>query len=190
MVFHAVGTGGQAMEKLIDSGLLTGAIDVTTTEVCDLLMDGIFPAGEDRFESIIRTGIPYVVSCGALDMVNFGPRASVPARYEARRFHIHNPQVTLMRTTPEENIRIAEWIAARLNRMKGPVRLLIPEGGVSAIDVSGQPFYDPVADKALFGTLMDRVISTDQRRIVSLPYPINASEFSAALVAAFHEIAG
>lgn len=190
MVFHAVGTGGQAMEKLIDSGLLTGAIDVTTTEVCDLLMGGIFPAGEDRFESIIRTGIPYVASCGALDMVNFGPRTSVPARYEGRRFHIHNPQVTLMRTTPEENIQIAEWIAARINRMKGPVRLLIPEGGVSAIDVSGQPFYDPVADEALFGTLKDRVISTDQRRIISLPYPINAPEFSTALVAAFHEIAG
>ena len=189
VVFHAVGTGGQAMEKLIDAGLLTGAIDATTTEVCDLLMGGIFPAGEDRFESVIRTRIPYVVSCGALDMVNFGPRASVPARYDGRTFHIHNPQVTLMRTTPEENRRMAEWIAARLNRMEGKVRLLLPEGGVSAIDVPGQPFHDADADTALFDTLTQRVVQTGRRRIIRVPYPINAPEFSAALVAAYRDIA-
>lgn len=189
VVFHAVGTGGQAMEKLIDSGLITAAIDTTTTEVCDLLMGGIFPAGEDRFESIIRTRIPYVVSCGALDMVNFSARDSVPARYEGRRFHVHNPQVTLMRTTAEENVRMAEWIAERINRMDGPVRLLIPEGGVSAIDVPGQPFHDPVADAALFDTLSARITVTASRRITRLPYDINAPEFSAALLAAFREIA-
>jgi uncharacterized protein (UPF0261 family) len=190
VVFHAVGTGGQAMEKLISSGLLTGALDITTTEVCDLLMGGIFPADESRFEAIIRTRIPYVVSCGALDMVNFGPLASVPERYKGRKLHVHNPQVTLMRTTPEENVRMAEWIAARINRMEGTVRLLIPEHGVSAIDVPGQPFHDPVADKALFDALTARIVTTPSRRIIRLPHAINEPAFVAALVAAFHEIAG
>ena len=190
VVFHAVGTGGQAMEKLIASGLLTAALDVTTTEVCDLLMGGIFPADETRFESIIRTRIPYVVSCGALDMVNFGPVESVPERYRDRRLYIHNPQVTLMRTTVEENVRMAEWIAARINRMDGPVRLLIPEGGVSALDVPGQPFHDPAADKALFDTLSARIVTTPSRRVTRLPWAINDPKFSAALVTAFNEIAG
>ena len=190
VVFHAVGTGGQAMEKLISSGLLTTALDITTTEVCDLLMGGIFPADATRFEAIIRTRIPYVVSCGALDMVNFGPLASVPERYKNRKLHVHNPQVTLMRTTPEENVRMAEWIAERLNRMEGFVRLLIPEGGVSAIDVPGQPFHDPAADKALFDTLTERVIVTRSRHVVRLPYAINDPAFAQALVAAFHDAAG
>ena len=189
VVFHAVGTGGQAMEKLISSGLLTAALDITTTEVCDLLMGGIFPADETRFEAIIRTRIPYVVSCGALDMVNFGPLASVPERYKTRKLHVHNPQVTLMRTTPEENVRVAEWIAARINRMEGPVRLLIPEGGVSAIDVPGQPFHDPAADQALFDTLTARVVATPLRHVVRLPYAINEPAFVQTLVAAFHDIA-
>ena len=190
VVFHAVGTGGQAMEKLIASGLLTAALDVTTTEVCDLLMGGIFPADETRFQSIIDTRIPYVVSCGALDMVNFGPRESVPERYRDRRLYVHNPQVTLMRTTAEENVRMAEWIAARINRMDGPVHLLIPEGGVSALDVPGQPFHDPEADKALFDALSARVVATRSRRVTRLPWAINDPQFAAALVAAFHEIAG
>jgi uncharacterized protein (UPF0261 family) len=189
VVFHAVGTGGQAMEKLIASGLLTAALDITTTEVCDLLMGGIFPADEMRFEAIVRTRIPYVVSCGALDMVNFGPLDSVPVQYRDRRLYVHNPQVTLMRTTPEENVRMAEWIAARINRMQGPVRLLIPEGGVSALDVPGQPFHDPLADKALFDTLSARIITTPSRCVTRLPHAINDPQFSAALVAAFHEIA-
>jgi uncharacterized protein (UPF0261 family) len=189
VVFHAVGTGGQAMEKLIDSGLLTGALDVTTTEVCDLLMGGIFPADEARFEAIIRERIPYVVSCGALDMVNFGPLDSVPERYRGRKLHVHNAQVTLMRTTVEENVRMAEWIAARINRMDGPVRLLIPEGGVSALDLPGQPFHDPAADKALFDTLSQRIVPTASRRVERLPWSINDPQFAAALVAAFHAIA-
>ena len=190
VVFHAVGTGGQAMERLIASGLLTGALDITTTEVCDLLMGGIFPADETRFESIIRTRIPYVVSCGALDMVNFGPLGTVPSEYRDRRLYVHNPQVTLMRTTVEENVRMAEWIAAQLNRMDGPVRLLLPEGGVSALDVPGQPFHDPAADEALFDTLTARVKTTASRQVTRLPHAINDPPFVAALVAAFREIAG
>lgn len=189
VVFHAVGTGGAAMEKLIASGLLTGALDVTTTEVCDLLMGGIFPAEETRFDAIIGTRIPYVVSCGALDMVNFGAAETVPERYRGRRLHVHNPQVTLMRTTAEENMRMAEWIAAKINRMQGPVRFLVPEGGVSAIDVVGQPFHDPEADRALFDTLTARIVVTPSRQVVRLPWAINDKRFSAALVDAFREIA-
>ena len=190
ITFHAVGTGGKAMEKLINSGLLTGAIDVTTTEICDMMMGGIFPADKTRFDAIIRTRIPYVVSCGALDMVNFGALDSVPGDFRRRTLHAHNPQVTLMRTTAEENVRMAEWIAAKLNAMDGPVRLLIPGGGVSALDAPGQPFHDPEADAALFDTLIARVVTTPARRIVRLPHAINDPAFAAALVDAFQKIAG
>ena len=143
LVFHATGVGGQSMEKLVDSGDLTGVIDITTTEVCDLLCGGVLPATEDRFGAIIRTRVPYIGSCGALDMVNFGPMASVPERYRGRTLEVHNPTVTLMRTTPEENARIGRWIGERLNRMDGPVRFFLPEGGVSALDTPGRPFSDP-----------------------------------------------
>ena len=131
MVFHATGTGGRSMEKLVDSGLLAGVIDITTTEVPDLLVGGVFPADHDRFGAIIRRKVPYVGSCGALDMVNFHATDTVPSRFRGRKLHIHNPNVTLMRTTPEENEAIGRFIVERLNRMEGPVRFLIPEGGVS-----------------------------------------------------------
>ncbi len=189
LVFHAVGTGGAAMEKLIDSHLLTGAIDVTTTEICDMMMSGIFPADETRFDSIIRTRIPYVVSCGALDMVNFAGMDTVPERYRTRNLYAHNPQVTLMRTTADECVRMAEWIAAKLNRMEGQVRLLLPERGISALDVPGKPFYDPVADAALFDTLEARVIASADRKVIRLPYAVNDVEFATALVSAFQDIA-
>jgi len=153
LVFHATGTGGQSLEKLVDSGLVAGVIDVTTTEVCDLLMGGVFSAGEDRLGAIARTSVPYVGSCGALDMVNFGALETVPENYRARNLYVHNPQVTLMRTTPEENRRIGEWIGAKLNACQGEVRFLIPEGGVSMIDAPGQPFHDAAADAALFAAL-------------------------------------
>ncbi len=190
LVFHAVGTGGAAMEKLAESGLLAAVMDITTTEICDMLMGGVFAADETRFDSIIRTRIPYVLSCGALDMVNFGAMDTVPGKYRHRTLHVHNPQVTLMRTTPEECARMAEWIAAKLNQMQGPVRLLIPAGGVSMIDVPGQPFHDPAADAALFDTLEARMVPTANRRIERLPHAINDPAFVAALVAAFREIAG
>ena len=141
------------MEKLVDSGQLAGVIDLTTTEVCDLLMGGVFPATDDRFGAIIRSRVPYVGSVGALDMVNFGAPDTIPERYRQRKFHVHNPQVTLMRTTPEENDRIGRWIGERLNQMDGPVRFFLPEGGVSALDAPGQPFWDPDADAALFSAL-------------------------------------
>jgi len=181
LVFHATGTGGQSMEKLVDSRLLTAIVDVTTTEVCDLLMGGIFPANEDRFGAIARTGIPYVISLGALDMVNFGKPETVPAKYAGRLFYRHNPQVTLMRTTPEENVRMGEWIGERLNRCHGQVRLLIPELGVSLLDSPGNVFYDPEADAALFSSLERTLKPTAKRRLQRLPLAINDPLFSKAL---------
>src|ERR1700676_5251027 len=138
LVFHATGVGGRSMEKLVDSGLLAGVIDITTTEVCDLLMGGVFPATEDRFGAIIRTRLPYIGSVGALDMVNFGSPETIPERYRGRNLHLHNPQVTLMRTTAEENERMGRWIGQRLNAIDGPGRFFLPEGGVSALDAPGQ----------------------------------------------------
>jgi len=190
LVFHATGTGGRAMEKLVDNGHLAGIIDVTTTEVCDHLFGGALSAGPDRLGAIARTGIPYVGSVGALDMVNFGPFDTVPERYRSRNLYRHNPQVTLMRTTAEENRQMAEWIAERLNRCSGPVRILIPEKGVSAIDTPGQPFHDAEADAVLFDTLEARLQRSENRRLERLPYHINDPDFSAALVENFRAIAG
>jgi uncharacterized protein (UPF0261 family) len=189
LVFHATGTGGQSMEKLADDGLITGLVDISTTEVCDLLMGGVMSAGEGRLDAVARTRVPYVGSCGALDMVNFGARATVPERYRDRNLYEHNPQVTLMRTTPEESVRIGAWIAAKLNACEGPVRFFIPEGGVSMLDAPGQPFHDPEADAALFGSLEREMRQTPSRRLVRLPYHLNEPDFADALVAAFREIA-
>jgi len=186
-VFHATGTGGQSLEKLVDSGLIHAAIDATTTELCDLLMGGIFPCTEDRLGAFARTGTPYVGSCGALDMVNFGPPETVPARYEGRLFYRHNPQVTLMRTTPEENARMGTWLAERLNRCNGPVRFLIPEGGVSLLDTPGQAFHDPAADAALFDALERTLKPGPRRKLLRLPQAINDPAFAEALVAQMHE---
>jgi uncharacterized protein (UPF0261 family) len=190
LTFHATGTGGQSMEKLAESGLLIGAIDVTTTEVCDLLMGGIFPCTEDRFGAFARTKLPYVGSCGALDMVNFAARETVPERYRDRTLYVHNPQITLMRTTAAENRRMGEWIATRLNACDGPVRFLIPEGGVSMLDAPGKAFHDPAADAALFEALERTWRASAQRQLVRLPFHINDPRFAAALAAAFRAIAG
>ncbi len=188
LVFHATGVGGRSMEKLIDSGLVPGVIDVSTTEICDMMMGGILPATEDRFGAIIRTKIPYVGSVGALDMVNFAAPETVPAQYRQRLFYPHNPQITLMRTTAEENRRMGLWIGERLNRMEGPVRFLIPEGGVSAIDAPGQPFWDPAADAALFDALAETVRVTATRQLIRLPHHINDPAFAAALVQHFRAL--
>ena len=190
LVFHATGVGGRSMEKLVDSGLLSGVIDLTTTEVCDLLMGGVFPATEDRFGAIIRTRVPYIGSVGALDMVNFGAPDTIPERYRGRKLHVHNPQVTLMRTTAEENERIGRWIGERLNAMDGPVRFFLPEGGVSALDAPGQPFWDPDADIALFRALDQTMRQTSNRQLIRLRRNINEPEFATALVAAFRSVVG
>ncbi|WP_028136901.1 ABC transporter permease [Bradyrhizobium japonicum] len=190
LVFHATGVGGRSMEKLVESGQLAGVIDITTTEICDLLMGGVFPATEDRFGAIIRTRLPYVGSVGALDMVNFGAPDTIPERYRGRKFHVHNPQVTLMRTTVEENERMGRWIAERLNQMDGPVRFFLPEGGVSALDARGQPFWDPDADAALFRALERDVRQTGNRQLIRVPNNINDPDFAAAIVSAFRTLFG
>jgi uncharacterized protein (UPF0261 family) len=190
LVFHATGIGGQSMEKLIDGGKVQGVIDVTTTEVCDMMMGGVFPATEDRFGAVIRTRLPYIGSVGALDMVNFGPPATVPDRYSGRTFYEHNPQVTLMRTTPEECAGMGRWIGGRLNEMEGQVRFFLPEGGVSALDAPGQPFHDPAARKALFDALEGTVRQTAARQLIRVPHHINAPEFAAEVVAAFRALHG
>jgi uncharacterized protein (UPF0261 family) len=190
LVFHATGVGGRSMEKLVDSSQLAGVIDLTTTEVCDLLMGGVFPATEDRFGAIIRSRVPYVGSVGALDMVNFGAPDTIPERYRQRKFHVHNPQVTLMRTTLEENERTGRWIGERLNQMDGLVRFFLPEGGVSALDAQGQPFWDPDADAALFKALERTVRQTGNRQLIRVKRNINDPEFASTIVGAFRPLLG
>jgi uncharacterized protein (UPF0261 family) len=172
----------------VEDGMVSSVLDVTTTEICDLLVGGVFPATEDRLGAIARTGVPYVGSCGALDMVNFGARASVPPQFADRMLYEHNPQVTLMRTTPEECVEIARFLARGLNACGGPVRFLLPTGGVSALDAPGQAFWDPEADEALFATLEAEVRQTERRRVERLPHHINDPEFADALVDAWREV--
>jgi uncharacterized protein (UPF0261 family)/ABC-type branched-subunit amino acid transport system ATPase component len=182
LVFHATGTGGQSMEKLAESGLLAGVIDVTTTEVADFLMGGVMSAGEDRMGAIIRSQIPYVGSCGALDMVNFEAIDTVPQKYKNRNLYQHNPQVTLMRTTAAENQEIGRFIAAKLNQMEGPMRFLLPLKGVSLIDAPGKPFHDPAADRMLFETLEKEFRPAPNRQLIKLDLNINDPAFAKALV--------
>jgi uncharacterized protein (UPF0261 family) len=189
LVFHATGTGGQSMEKLVDSGLVSGVMDITTTEVCDEIVGGVLSAGPERFDAIIRTRVPYVGSCGALDMVNFWAIDTMPAKFRDRRLYRHNPNVTLMRTTPEECRGIGGFIADKLNRMEGPVRFLIPEGGVSALDAPGQPFHDPEANRALFSTIETRFRQAPNRRLLKTPLHLNDPAFADLLVQQFRELA-
>lgn len=185
LVFHATGTGGQAMEKLVESGLINAVMDITTTEVADEVVGGVFRAGPQRFDVIAQKRIPCVMSLGALDMVNFGAKDTVPPAFRERKLHAHNANVTLMRTTPEENRKFVEWMAPKINRTTAPFVLLIPEGGVSMLDAPGMPFHDPEADKALFDTLEKLVQQTPTRRLVRLPLHINDPKFAEALVNEF-----
>ena len=189
LVFHATGTGGQSMEKLLEDHYLSGVLDITTTEVCDHLFGGVLACTDDRFGAIARSRAPYLGSCGALDMVNFGAPETVPRHYCGRKLYAHNPQITLMRTTVQDNIRQGRWIAERLNRCEGEVRFLLPLGGVSALDAPGQAFWDPAADAALFGSLEAELRQTKRRRLMRLPYHINDPEFAQASVAEFLKIA-
>jgi len=178
LVFHATGTGGQSMEKLLEEGDISGVLDITTTEVCDLLFGGVLACTDDRFGAVVRNRAPYLGSCGALDMVNFGAPETVPQHYRGRRLYPHNPQITLMRTTIDENVRQGRWIAEKLNRCEGEVRFLLPEGGVSALDAPGEPFWDPAADAALFDTLAADVRQTERRKLIRSPYHINDPQFA------------
>jgi uncharacterized protein (UPF0261 family) len=155
LVFHATGTGGKAMEKLVESGLIVGVCDLTTTELADDLVGGVLSAGPDRLEKAGQLGVPQVVSVGALDMVNFGPWATVPPQFAERNLLVHNPTVTLMRTTVEENAELGRRIARKLAQATGPTELFIPLRGVSLVDVDGGPFRDAEADAALFAALRE-----------------------------------
>lgn len=157
LVFHATGAGGRAMEKLIESRLIAGVCDLTTTELADDLVGGVLSAGPDRLETAGRTGTPQVVSLGALDMVNFGPADTVPEKFSTRNLYVHNPTVTLMRTTADETAELGRRIAAKLAAATGPVDLFVPLRGVSAIDVDGAPFRDAAADEALFDALREGI---------------------------------
>ncbi len=189
LVFHATGTGGQAMEKLVDSGLLDAVIDISTTEIADLIAGGVFSAGNERLDAIVRRKIPYIGSCGALDMVNFHGRNTVPSQYRQRVLYQHNENVTLMRTSVGESKKIGEFIVKKLNLMEGQVRFFIPEKGVSLIDMPGQPFHDELANQALFAAIEKNFKTTAHRRLIKLPYDVNDQRFAQALVQAFNEIA-
>jgi uncharacterized protein (UPF0261 family) len=186
LTFHATGTGGRAMERLLDEGVLAGLIDVTTTEIADLLVGGVLPALPSRLDVVARTRAPWVGSVGAVDMVNFWAPSTVPERFKGRRFYHHNPNVTLMRTTPDENAAIGRWIGEKLNACAGPVRLLVPEKGVSALDIEGGAFHDPEADAALFDALRQTI--ADPARLVFLPLHINDPAFPQALADTYLEL--
>jgi len=180
LVFHVTGTGGKAMEALVDGGLVTGVLDVTTTELCDELVGGVLSAGPARLEAAGRAGVPQVVSLGALDMVNFGARDTVPPKFEDRNLYVHNPSVTLMRTTRDECAELGRLIASKLVRAQGPVTVFVPLGGVSMIDAEGQPFHDPEADAALFQALREGLAGS-QVELVELDHNVNDEEFAVAM---------
>lgn len=177
LVFHATGNGGQAMESLIAEGLIAGVLDITTTELADELVGGILSAGPERLTAAARCGVPQVVSVGALDMVNFGPRNTVPEKFHGRQFHEHNATVTLMRTTPDENRRLGEEIGRKVAASKGPAAILLPRQGVSAIDCAGKPFDDPAARESLFAAIRESAGSVQR---IELDCHINDPTFAAA----------
>ncbi len=178
LVFHATGTGGQVMETLIQDGLISGVFDVTTTELADELVGGILSAGPDRLTAAGRQGVPQVISVGALDMVNFGPPETVPDRFRDRRFYQHNPHVTLMRTTPEENQQLGALIAQKVKSATGPTKVIFPLAGVSAIDRQEQPFDDPAARTALLMALREGL---QPGQLVERPEHINDPKFAEVL---------
>jgi uncharacterized protein (UPF0261 family) len=178
LVFHATGTGGRAMEALVESGFLAGVLDVTTTELADDLVGGVLTAGPDRLIAAGKAGIPQVVSLGALDMVNFGARATVPPQFEQRTLCEHNPSVTLMRTTPAECAELGARIARKLSAATGPTTLFLPLRGLSLLDSPGQPFHDPEADAALFQAL--RTVDGDVE-VIEMDCSINDPAFAEAM---------
>jgi uncharacterized protein (UPF0261 family) len=177
LVFHATGNGGLAMETLIADGLIAGVLDITTTELADELVGGTLSAGPNRLTAAGKRGIPQVISVGALDMVNFGPRESVPERFSKRKFHVHNATVTLMRTTVEENRQLGAEIARKAAASSGPTAILLPLKGLSAIDREGQPFDDPQARAALYAAIQNQ---KSQVEVLEINRHINDTEFAEA----------
>ena len=185
LVFHATGTGGKTMEKLIEDGLITGALDITTTEWADELVGGTLSAGPTRLEATGQAGVPAIVTPGCLDMVNFGGRETVPEKYEGRNFYIHNPQVTLMRTTPAECAELGKILAEKVNAYTAPVTVLLPTKAISIISAEGQAFYDPEADAALFSAIKEHL--SDEIKLLEIEAKINDPAFSSACAAALLE---
>jgi uncharacterized protein (UPF0261 family) len=188
LVFHATGTGGRTMESLVEAGLVAGVLDLTTTELADDLVGGVLSAGPHRLETAGRVGVPQVVSLGALDMVNFGPRETVPERFAGRNLYVHNPSVTLMRTTAEECAELGRRVAVRLSAATGPVALYVPLRGVSAIAVEGGPFFDPAADDALFTAVREHLAPSVE--LHELDTDINDPAFAAAMAARLDDLLG
>jgi uncharacterized protein (UPF0261 family) len=182
LVFHCTGTGGRTMESLIETGHIAGVLDITTTELADELAGGVFSAGPNRLEAAGRRGVPAIVTPGCLDMVNFGAPETVPARYEGRRFYAHNANVTLMRTTVEENLQLGARFAAKVNASTGPVTVLLPLQGISVISAPGGPFHWPEADAALFSAIKSNL--RPDIPVVEMDCVINAPEFAEACASA------
>jgi len=188
LVFHATGTGGLAMEQLARDGFVEGVLDITTTELADELVGGVLSAGPHRLEACGQKGLPQVISVGALDMVNFAAPETVPDRFGGRRFYPHNPNVTLMRTTPQENRELGRILAEKANAAKGPVTIVLPLRGVSAIDAEGKPFFDPDADRMLFAAIRAGV--RDNVKLVEVDAHINDPVFAGVLVQEFRAMTG
>ena len=188
LVFHATGVGGQAMEGLIRDGQVDAVLDLTTTELADELVGGILSSGPDRLKAAVARGLPQVVSVGALDMVNFGPRATVPERFHDRTFHIHNPSVTLMRTTPAENAELGRRLTALLGSATTPTVVLVPLGGVSAIDVPGTAWHDPAANAALFAAIRAGLAGHPVVEVVERTEAINDPAFADEAARRLHSL--
>ena len=186
LVFHATGAGGRTLESLVADGYVAGVLDVTTTELADELVGGVMSAGPTRLQAAARAGIPAVVAPGCLDMVNFWAPESIPGEHRGRRFYRHNPNVTLMRTTPDENRELGRRVAERLNASTVPVAVYLPLKGISVISAPGQPFFWPEADQALF-----QAIKQDLRPDIALhelDININDPAFAAAMAAGLLEL--
>jgi uncharacterized protein (UPF0261 family) len=186
LVFHATGTGGQSMEALARGGFLVGVLDITTTELADELVGGVLSAGPDRLQAAGELGLPQVVSLGALDMVNFGPRDTVPPQFEGRNLYVHNPTITLMRTTPDECAELGRQIARKLSDATGPTALFVPLKGVSMIATEGGPFHDAAADEALFGALREGLGANVE--VHELDTDVNDPTFALAMANRLHEL--
>ncbi|KAK8685797.1 hypothetical protein V6N13_124831 [Hibiscus sabdariffa] len=188
LIFHATGVGGRTMESLVREGYIQGVLDITTTEVADYVVGGVMACDSSRFDIIIEKKIPLVLSVGALDMVNFGPRDSIPSSFQQRKIHVHNAQVSLMRTTVDENKKFACFIADKLNKSSSKVCVCLPEKGVSALDASEKPFYDPEATGTLLNELKRLTKINKDRQVKMYPYHINDPAFANILVDSFMEI--
>ncbi|URD89689.1 Uncharacterized protein family (UPF0261) [Musa troglodytarum] len=188
LVFHATGIGGKAMEDLVRAGLIQGVLDITTTEVADYVVGGVMACDNTRFDAIMEKNVPLVLSVGALDMVNFGAKHTVPSLFQHRNIYVHNDQVSLMRTTMDENKKFAKFIAEKMNKSSSSIRICLPQKGVSALDAPGKPFYVPEATSVLINELDKLIEKNEDRQVMTFPNHINDPEFAEALVDSFLEI--